>query len=129
MRFNDGGTFLSFFLGFGVFPPFFFFVSPLFWARRCLVGVGIDNGGEEAKVLLSGVGGDEVYIGDIYKSKLGCWRGVGGESRYGIVRYVCHRGAVYVRQTDSHILGSEWRRERGSGGEGWRGGSRYRKSG
>jgi len=73
MRFNDSGAFLSFFVGFGVFFPLFFFLSPLLWARRCLVGVGIDNGGEEAKVLLSAVGGGEVYIGDIFMSKLGCW--------------------------------------------------------
>ena len=73
MLFNDSGAFLSFFLGFGVCFPLFFFLSPLFWARRCLVGVRIDNGGEEAKMLLSGVGGGEVYIGDIFKSKFGCW--------------------------------------------------------
>jgi len=32
---------------------------------------------------------------------------VGGDSPYAILRYICHRGAFYVRQTDSDILGSE----------------------
>jgi len=48
--------------------------------------------GGEGVVLLLGIGGGE---------------GVGEGSPYAILSYICHKGAFYVRQTDSHILGSE----------------------
>jgi len=54
---------------------------------------------------------------------------VGKDNPYVILHYICHKGAFYVRQTDSDILAVSirGRKERGSGEEGGRGG--YRGSG
>ena len=60
-------------------------------------------------MLLPGVGDGKGYIGDISRSQLQWWCliGVGRDSLYAILGYICHKGAFHVCQTDSDIVGSE----------------------
>jgi len=62
----------------------------------------------EGVVLLSGVGGGVGCIGGISRFHLGWRKGVGEGSPYVILRYKCHKGAFYVRPTNSDIRGSEY---------------------
>ena len=119
-------------------PPYLF--TSFFWARRCLIGVGIENGsrgrGGQGVVFLLGVGVEEGYIGTFPSPN---WDGgEGWEEAVDMassVTYVCsvtymrEQRIVFVKRTLAYLaLRIIWgRRVWSSGREGGKRG--YRRSG